>query len=156
MKISCGLNADWSVQAYYLGEGEPNTLTGQLYVLDNEDETFSLVQRNYSDSDNDEILEYAKFGDLDEAIRKGKELSGKINGIFDPIETLEDGKRFIEKLVETDLLWHFDDDPVDCLESAIVTHRAARVLGKQRDSLYSFDWGSYECPIGYALGVMKK
>lgn len=41
---SCGLNADWSYDAWHYGSSIPNTVDGEYYVLDKEDDTFSVVQ----------------------------------------------------------------------------------------------------------------
>jgi hypothetical protein len=47
-----GLNADWSVSAWHLGSSQvPNIEGGDAYLLDNEDDTFSVVQRFYVDDD---------------------------------------------------------------------------------------------------------
>ena len=43
---TCGLNADWCVQAWHYGVNEPNVVDGDYYVIDNEDGNF-LVQRYY-------------------------------------------------------------------------------------------------------------
>ena len=51
----CGLNADWCVQAWHLGDGEPNRLDGDLYLLDTEDGHWEIVSRHYSESGNDEV-----------------------------------------------------------------------------------------------------
>lgn len=58
--VRCGLNADWSVQAWHFGPtGVANTHQGDYYILDLEDDEhpggFELVQRYYLESDNDEI-----------------------------------------------------------------------------------------------------
>lgn len=54
----CGLNADWCVSAWHLSKGEPNTTSGDFYLLDTEkkdegtgDWLFSVVQRNYPPDD---------------------------------------------------------------------------------------------------------
>jgi hypothetical protein len=63
----CGLNADWNCSAYHMA-GECLDGLG-LYVLDNEDGTFSLVTREYSDDgDNDEIEEEGTFDRLIDAL----------------------------------------------------------------------------------------
>lgn len=51
----CGLNADWSVEAWHVSKGEPNITDGDYYVTDNEDDTFSIVRRVYHAKDNDDI-----------------------------------------------------------------------------------------------------
>ncbi len=40
----CGLNSDWSYDAYHYGLSTPNTVDGEHYVLDMEDGTFAVVQ----------------------------------------------------------------------------------------------------------------
>lgn len=41
----CGLNADWSFEAWHLGpSAEPNVNLGDYYLLDTEDEKFAVVQ----------------------------------------------------------------------------------------------------------------
>ena len=52
----CGLNADWSVSAWHIGpSGTPNWHDGDFYIVDNEDDTYAIVQRFHRDDDNDEI-----------------------------------------------------------------------------------------------------
>lgn len=48
MFTQCGLNADWCVCAWHLGIGEPNKTDGELYLIDNEDESYSIVIRHYA------------------------------------------------------------------------------------------------------------
>jgi hypothetical protein len=40
----CGLNGDWSVQAYHYGFRRPNLWEGDYYVTDQEDGTFEVVK----------------------------------------------------------------------------------------------------------------
>ncbi|TNE90348.1 MAG: hypothetical protein EP330_08510 [Deltaproteobacteria bacterium] len=49
----CGLNADWSVEAWHLGQGKPNVRGGDVYVLDDEmdDGSWGIVQRWHVDDD---------------------------------------------------------------------------------------------------------
>lgn len=78
-----------------------------------------------------------------------------------PIDTLGDAQLFIRALGREGLMWHFEDCPIDCLHDArltydgeaLISREDAELLGQQRDKLYSFDWGAYECPIGFALHV---
>lgn len=61
---ACGLNADWCVSAWHVGDNEPNTVSGDIYVVEEEDDfdepaRFFVVQRFYEDDDNDEINELA-------------------------------------------------------------------------------------------------
>ena len=50
----CGLNADWSVSAWFIGSGPANKASGSRYILDNEDGSYSLVERWYLDWSDDE------------------------------------------------------------------------------------------------------
>lgn len=75
-----------------------------------------------------------------------------------PITTIVDAKAFIALLFTVELTWHFDDDPVDCLHETnpLVSREDAEFLGEQRDALYDFEWGEFDCPIGYLLTLMKE
>mgnify|MGYP003652053588 CR=1 FL=1 len=33
---ACGLNADWCVSAWHVGGNEPNTVSGDIYVVEDE------------------------------------------------------------------------------------------------------------------------
>lgn len=57
-----GLNGDWSVSAWHLGPSSvPNKNDGDFYLLDNEDNSYSVVQRFYREP-NDEIKELLHLG----------------------------------------------------------------------------------------------
>lgn len=47
----CGLNADWAVPAWHLSAGKPNSTSGDYYLLDNENDTYSIVRRWYPKDD---------------------------------------------------------------------------------------------------------
>lgn len=57
----CGLNADWCVSAWHLSHGTPNITNGDRYLLDtenindNNEPLFELVQRFYTDDDENDI-----------------------------------------------------------------------------------------------------
>ena len=56
-----GLNADWAVSAYHI--------TGNVYVVDNEDDSFSLVYSDLTDESH-ECIELVTFcGSVDYAFR---------------------------------------------------------------------------------------
>ena len=59
---ACGLNADWCVSAWHVGGNEPNRVSGDIYVVEEEDiddpARFFVVQRFYTDDD-DEVKELA-------------------------------------------------------------------------------------------------
>tara|TARA_R110000737_G_scaffold258317_1_gene266877 strand:- start:26 stop:307 length:282 start_codon:yes stop_codon:yes gene_type:complete len=57
---ACGLNADWCVSAWHVGDNEPNTVSGDIYVVEEEDidepARFFVVQRFYTDDTVDDEL----------------------------------------------------------------------------------------------------
>ena len=40
----CGLNADWSFEAWHYGDNEPNCVDGDYYIVDLEGDGFKVVQ----------------------------------------------------------------------------------------------------------------
>jgi hypothetical protein len=74
----CGLNADWSVAAWHLDWGEPNTTDGDFYLLDTEETDehgeplFEVVQRFYGVDDEESVkpVEGQSPGRLAEAVNK--------------------------------------------------------------------------------------
>ena len=55
----CGLNADWSVDAWHYGPGDrPNIVSGDLYVYDNELEepVFTVAVVHYNEWTGDTII----------------------------------------------------------------------------------------------------
>jgi len=73
--------------------------------------------------------------------------------------TLEDAKRYIRALYEAGLMFHFDDGAVDCLyRNGACSLDEANRIDVNIDAIYgeNFDWGEFECPIGYALHLMEK
>ena len=50
-----GLNADWSVSAWYVANLPEMPIS--FFITDNENDSYSLVQRTYSEEDNDEIID---------------------------------------------------------------------------------------------------
>jgi len=71
------------------------------------------------------------------------------------IDSLPRAMAFIEALDANGLLFHFEDDVRDCLWGVELTDEDLDILSSQRDALYAddFEWGEFECPIGYALHV---
>lgn len=64
----CGLNADWCVTAYHLGPSdEPNKNSGDFYLIDNEDKTWSVMQVIYPTDDPQDrtTTEGLCIGDID-------------------------------------------------------------------------------------------
>jgi len=52
----CGLNADWCVSAWHLSCGTANTVSGDRYLLDNEDGSYEVVRRFYGEDGEDTII----------------------------------------------------------------------------------------------------
>lgn len=55
--VACGLNADWSVQAFYIGGNKPNMTDGDLYILHEEEgagSTYSVVRYFPSEYEKDD------------------------------------------------------------------------------------------------------
>lgn len=68
-----GLNAEWCVSAYDAG-----TIDGlPAWLIDNEDDTYSLVTRVYRDDDNDDIEEIAQYRPTSE-----EEAEDMLNAVF--------------------------------------------------------------------------
>jgi len=63
----CGLNSDWSYDAWHYGHSIPNTVDGDYYVLDKEDGTFSVVQYFPSREEDCNITIKSGFSSLDVA-----------------------------------------------------------------------------------------
>jgi len=69
--VQCGLNADWCVTSYHLGpSGEPNKNSGDMYLVDNEDGTWSIMQVVYPTDDPQDrtTVEGLCIGDQDVAM----------------------------------------------------------------------------------------
>jgi hypothetical protein len=79
----CGLNADWSSQAWYLGNGQPNVDPNGLYLVDVEEdgpETFQVMR--YNPEADDESGDREAVGPdepvtLEQAVKIAKETLGK-------------------------------------------------------------------------------
>lgn len=55
---SCGLNADWCVNAWHISPGEANKKSGDFYIIDDECRKLSLVRRWLASEDNDETQNF--------------------------------------------------------------------------------------------------
>ena len=69
---------------------------------------------------------------------------------------LQEAKSFLTKLESEGLMYHLDDDAVDCLNQ-VTTQERAEQIQKTVNEIYSasLDWGEYECPIGYCIYLTK-
>ena len=69
-----------------------------------------------------------------------------------PILNLAAAQCFILLLAKHGLMHHFDDGAVDTLQhNGIVTAKEATLIDQRVNELYRFNWGPYNCPIGFAL-----
>ena len=72
---------------------------------------------------------------------------------------LKKAKGFLRKLKDEDLMYHLDDDAIDCLHESnnLITLKKAKAIQKTVDEIYEadLDWGKYDCPIGYCLHIMN-
>lgn len=74
-----------------------------------------------------------------------------------PLKTVAAAKAWIKSLHDADLMFHFEDSPETIISGAtgtdLFTKAESKLVRKRISELYSFDWGHYGCPIGYALVV---
>ena len=84
----------------------------------------------------------------------------------DRIKTIEQAKAWIETLVADGKDFHFDDDPHEVIDygkrdehgvcARVFDDAEADLVCERVDELAAFDWGEYECPIGYVLHVTSE
>lgn len=82
---TCGINADWSVQAYHLtGQHAPNTTSGDFYLTEAEDlsDGFEVVIRTYA---NDRTDDQRDGNDLIEVVAEFKNASEAWQWLKDPV-----------------------------------------------------------------------
>lgn len=75
-----------------------------------------------------------------------------------PITDRAEGEAFIALLHANSLMFHFEDDVHDIIWGELAeapTYSQLCLLDQRRDELYELEWDEYECPIGYALHIMK-
>jgi L-fucose isomerase-like protein len=93
-------------------------------------------------------------------MNQNKDLLENQNSSVDSVKskmTLEQAKSFIDQLGKQNLIYHFDDDAVECLMSSTTLERAKEIQ-KTVNQIYAsdLDWGKHDCPIGYCLYVLEK
>lgn len=72
-----------------------------------------------------------------------------------PLETKKQAENFIRALQVHGLSFHFDDDVHDIIWGVEPpTYSELCAMDQRRKELYNFDWGSLECPIGFALKLL--
>jgi hypothetical protein len=72
--------------------------------------------------------------------------------------TITEAKNFIKSLHKDDLMYHLDDDAVDCLyeSNKVTTLKRAKAIQKTVDEIFEaeLDWGIHDCPHGYCLHLI--
>ena len=72
--------------------------------------------------------------------------------------TITEAKDLLRTLWNDGLMYHLEDDAVDCLyeSNKLTTLKKAKAIQKAVDQIYEaeLDWGVYDCPIGYCLHLM--
>lgn len=74
------------------------------------------------------------------------------------IRTIDQAKDFIAELNASGKMFHFEDSPESIIsgstgEALFSLSDCKKIRARVRE-LYSFRWGEFDCPIGYALYVM--
>lgn len=69
------------------------------------------------------------------------------------LKSFEDVSSFIDALAEAGLLFHFDDEPADCLRAHDLTDEQIEAIKHNVAQLSEVDWSAagYECPFDYIL-----
>ena len=75
-----------------------------------------------------------------------------INTVRKKLKTAYEARALIRYLIKQGKDWHYEDDANECG----FTKLEAYYLNRRADELYQFNWGRWECPIGYALEHHKK
>jgi len=99
----CGLNSDWCVDAYHLSGGDPNQTTGDYYIVDNEDDTWTLLRRFYADLPNERAADGECFRGANdhndefrdiltiELLGRANDLPGAASALLDALPTTTTG-----------------------------------------------------------------
>ena len=76
------------------------------------------------------------------------------------ITNIEQAKSFIEALVAEGKDFHFDDDPREIIDygtgERVFTDEEAKEISRRLDEMYTLDWGTHQCPIGYVLHLQEE
>lgn len=79
--------------------------------------------------------------------------------LANPLNTLEDCVRFLQWLVDSDNVFHLEDDPADIARDGepLFLPDEAFLVRRRVAELYKMNWKflDYECPIGYLLDLKK-
>ena len=76
------------------------------------------------------------------------------------IETIDSAKTWITNLHKAGMMFHFEDDPASIICGAdgtkpLFTAEQSTQIRERVSELYTFDWGDLECPIGFALTLLR-
>lgn len=84
--------------------------------------------------------------------------STRLSFASNPITNRAEGEAFIFSLIGSNLLFHFEDNPLDVVNDLsgtfTFTMREALTLAKRVRELYALDWDKWDCPLGFALHVI--
>ena len=73
--------------------------------------------------------------------------------------TITEAKDLLTTLKNDGLMYHLEDDAVNCLyeSNKLTTLKKAKAIQKAVDQIYEaeLDWGVYDCPIGYCLQLIS-
>lgn len=74
-----------------------------------------------------------------------------------PLTTIVEAQAFIHDLMVNGKSFHFEDDPDTIINGQtgrmLFTEEEADLVRLRVNELYSFEWGVYDCPIGYLLSI---
>jgi hypothetical protein len=78
----------------------------------------------------------------------------------EPIGGIDAAKAWIDSLIAADMMFHFEDSPDDIIQGLsgerLFSDADADIVSERVGELYALDWGTFDCPIGYALDQMEK
>lgn len=65
----------------------------------------------------------------------------------------EEAATFIDALADAGLLFHFDDDPADCLAAHNLSAERLEAIAYNVDQVMAVDWSgtAYDCPFDYVI-----
>jgi hypothetical protein len=71
-----------------------------------------------------------------------------------PLNGIDDGMRYVKFLIDTDQMFHLEDNPFDIIDiegKRLFDDKTAAMVRDRQDELYDMDWSlvGEECPIGW-------
>jgi hypothetical protein len=99
------------------------------------------------------------IGEFDDATAAKAAVQGLLRPVAAPITDFDSAKRYIEGLVYAGLNFHLGGDPSEVVHSEtgrrVFTDEETPILRERVRQLHSFNWGEYECAIGYMLHAIN-